>query len=145
MSKTKHSIISIHPQYATAILRGEKTIELRRRISDSVRGSRLWIYATRPKAAVVGTAIAAEILRASPSEIWRSYKSKLCVSRKAYDAYFKGCDEAVAVFLTEVATHRPIQIDELRRMKNGFHPPQVLARISEAESLYLSKQALKTS
>src|SRR4051794_32919901 len=42
------AIISIHPSYADAILAGEKTIELRRRIPNISQGARLWIYATRP-------------------------------------------------------------------------------------------------
>ena len=144
MHKTQEAIISIHPEFAEAILSGEKTVELRRRIPRTPVGTRLWIYATRPRAAVVGTAVIEKILRRTPLTIWNAYKSQLCIRRGAYDAYFNGCDEAVAIFLTEVATHRPIPIDELREMKTGFHPPQVLARISEAESLYLSKRALDT-
>jgi predicted transcriptional regulator len=50
------ALISIRPGYANAILDGTKTIELRRRVPELVSGTRLWIYATRPTAAVVGVA-----------------------------------------------------------------------------------------
>lgn len=144
MYKIQEAIISIHPEFAEAILRGEKTVELRRRIPNTPVGTRLWIYATRPRAAVVGTAIIEKILRLPPLTIWNTYESQLCISRGAYNSYFKGSNEAIAIFLKEVSRHRPIFIDELREMKNGFHPPQVLARISEAESSHLSQLILET-
>jgi hypothetical protein len=66
------AIISIHPGYADAILDGTKTIELRRRVPELANGTRFWIYATRPTAAVVGVATISDVKRAHPARSGRS-------------------------------------------------------------------------
>ncbi len=144
MGRINEAIISIQPKYAQAILRGEKTIELRRRIPKLQIGTRLWIYATRPKAAIVGSAIVAEIFRETPTAIWESWKSNVCIDRKSYNKYFQDSDVAIAIQLTNVFTYHPIEIEKLREIKLGFHPPQVLVHITETVSQSLSKLARKT-
>src|SRR6266851_9958504 len=53
----KDLLISIKPEYASAILEGRKTVELRRKFPEDVAfGSRLYIYSSSPIQAVVGIA-----------------------------------------------------------------------------------------
>ena len=141
MSKVDEAIISIHPKYVEAILRGEKTIELRRRIPNIQIGTRLWIYSTRPQAAIVGTAIVGEIHRESPSAIWKRWSTHMCVSQEAYDDYFHDSNVAIAICLTNVFKYRPIAIEQLRAIKPNFHPPQVIAKISKFDFDRLSQIA----
>lgn len=141
MHKIEEAIISIHPKYSDAILRGEKTIELRRRIPNTAIGTRLWIYATRPQAAIVGSAVVKEILRGTPDTIWNSCKTEICIDRKSYDDYFEGAKEAIGIVLSNVVQLHPIEIEQLRKVKKGFHPPQVLARLSAADSNSFSELA----
>ena len=42
-------IMSIHPKYAGLIMRRRKTVEIRRKFSKKLVGSKLFIYATRPE------------------------------------------------------------------------------------------------
>lgn len=128
------AIISIRPEYAEAILRGEKAVELRRRVPAISSGTRLWIYATLPVGAVVGNAVVRQIDRGSPSRIWRQWREHTGVKHARYKEYFAGTDEAVALVLSKVKRVAPISIDELRRRWNGFHPPQVMTRLSDAET-----------
>ena len=141
MSRTSNAIISIKPHYAEAILAHRKTVELRRRIPETPRGTRLWIYATKPVAAIIGTAAVAEISRGAPSDIWDAYGSDAHITPQAFQAYFEGTDQAIAMVLEDIRRLPNIGIDQLRRLLNGFHPPQVLARISENQATSLEQWA----
>jgi predicted transcriptional regulator len=135
------AIISIHPGYADAILAGEKTIELRRRVPKLTNGSRLWIYATQPTGAVVGVVTIQEVAKASPSTIWKRHRSGAGVDHASYKAYFKGAQEAIAILLTAAERVGPISVEQLRKIRNRFHPPQVLMRLTNSEANALSQLA----
>ncbi len=128
------AIISIRPNFAEAILSGKKTVELRRRIPPLPVGTKLWIYATKPTGAVIGSAVIREIVLGSPDEVWTTNEHKVGVSREEFDAYFIGTDNAAGLVLEEVRRVTPIVIGELRRIRPGFHPPQVIAKITAQES-----------
>ena len=135
------AIISIKPTYAEAILNGTKTVELRRRIPATQIGTRLWIYATRPTAAVIGSATVAGIIRGIPDQIWKETSSSAGISREKFDAYFDGSDEAIGLILTNITRSNPVNISQLRLVRVGFHPPQVIARLSNIEAQHLNKLA----
>ena len=141
MTDASDAIISIHPEYATAILDGTKTIELRRRIPSLGQGARLWIYATRPTVAIVGIATIASVSRAHPRAIWQKHRSATGVDYASFTEYFAGTTEAVAILLAAVRRVQPITLGELRRIRAGFHPPQVLVRLTSKETQVLEKLA----
>jgi predicted transcriptional regulator len=141
MTEAADAIISIHPCYADAILAGEKTIELRRRVPKLTSGSRLWIYATRPMGAVIGVVTIREVAKAAPSTIWRRHRSGAGVDHASFKAYFKGAHEAVAILLTAAERVSPITIEQLRKIRNRFHPPQVLLRLTDSEAQALHRLA----
>lgn len=140
MNTIKDAIISIHPRYANAILDGQKTIELRRRIPAIPIGTKLWIYATLPVGAVIGVATVDHIFRGAPSDIWMKYGDRAKISRAEFDSYFTGVTEAIAVSLTN-AKRNPdlVAIDQLRQLREGFHPPQVMMSINIQEARYLQR------
>jgi len=137
------AIISIRPGYVDAILDGTKTIELRRRVPELSSGTRLWIYATRPTAAVVGVATVSDISRARPNTIWRKHRDKAGIDYASFMEYFRGAQEAVAILLATVKRVGPITIEELRQVRDRFHPPQVLLRLTRAEAKTLQQLAKK--
>jgi hypothetical protein len=47
-------LISLKPKHAAHIFEGEKTVELRKRRPNIKPGTRIWIYATSPTAAIKG-------------------------------------------------------------------------------------------
>lgn len=134
MADAEEAIISIHQIYAEAILAGTKVVEFRRKLPEISPGARLWIYATRPIAAIVGFSTVLKIDRASPTTIWRKHRLNAGLSYSTFQAYFDGTNEAIAVLLS--APHRisPIHVGELAKVRRSFHPPQVLTRLTAAES-----------
>lgn len=134
LAKPGDAIISIRPNFAEAILSGAKTVELRRRIPPIEIGTCLWIYATRPTAAVVGMAVVTAIYRATPDAVWEAYSAQGAIDRDEFDRYFDGANEAIAISLSEVRRLVPIEIERLRMMRRGFHPPQVISKLSPDEA-----------
>jgi len=141
VSETTDAIISIHPNYAEAILAGTKTIELRRRVPELPSGTRLWIYATRPTGAIIGIATIREVARAHPATIWKMHRKGAGVDHASFKAYFKGAHQAVAILLAAVRRVGPITVDQLRGIRDSFHPPQVLTRLTASESEALHELA----
>ena len=134
-------IISIRPTYAEAILSGVKTVELRRRIPSIEIGAKLWIYSTLPVGAVIGFAVVEDIIESTPEDIWRLYNRQAGIEQKYYDQYFIGSQKAVALLLGEVEKVNPVEINLLRTLRKSFHPPQVMLKLSEAETNSLKKLA----
>ncbi|MGK6316308.1 ASCH domain-containing protein [Neorhizobium sp. DT-125] len=134
MAKFDEAIISIRPAFTEAILSGKKTVELRRRIPPVEVGARLWIYATRPVAAIVGIAIIDTIFRGTPQAVWETYSDRIAINRLEFDSYFEGTREAIGIRLSQIQSVQPIGIEQLRVWKEGFHPPQVLSRLSASEA-----------
>ena len=141
MPDATDAIISIHPDYADAILAGTKTIELRRRIPELRSGSRLWIYATQPTGAVVGVVTIQEVAKAHPTTIWKKHRRGVGVDHASFRAYFDGAHEAVAIILAAARRVGPITIEQLRQIRDRFHPPQVLIRLTTSEAKALRKLA----
>ncbi|MGB5950368.1 MAG: ASCH domain-containing protein [Parvibaculum sp.] len=141
MAKFSEAIISIRPAFAEAILSGRKTVELRRRIPPIEVGARLWIYATRPAASIVGVAIIDTIFRGTPQAVWETYSDRIAINRDDFDSYFEGAREAIGIRLSRVQRMQPINIEQLRIWKEGFHPPQVLARITASEAKRLRQMS----
>jgi len=142
MCNVNDALISIRPNYAEAILAGDKTIELRRRIPVIDFGTRLWIYATQPVGAVVGSAVVEEVIEGSPAEIWECYMDRIAVDRCDYDEYFSGKDRAFGIVLSHIVRLNEIGIEQLREIRKGFHPPRVMIRLSRRETNSLSKLAV---
>jgi len=142
MTRESDAIISIHPRHANAILDGAKTIELRRRIPALSIGTRLWIYATRPVGAVIGTATVERIVRGEPEEIWLEFGDQTGIARIDFDPYFDGVDQAIGLLLVNARRSiEHVEIEQLRCLRDGFHPPQVMMAISSREAQLLHRMA----
>ncbi|OQW39135.1 MAG: hypothetical protein A4S12_11620 [Proteobacteria bacterium SG_bin5] len=140
MNAENDAIISIHPHHAQAILDGAKTIELRRRIPQLSVGTRLWIYATRPVGAVIGVATVEGIVRGEPEQIWLEFGDQSGIGRDDFDSYFDGSDVAIGLLLANAQRGtEQVAIEELRSLRQGFHPPQVMMTISNNEAAALQK------
>ncbi len=144
MADAGDAIISIHRTYADAILSGTKTVEFRRKLPEISCGIRLWIYATRPTAAIIGFATVRGIDRASPSMIWRKHRASAGLNHSAFRAYFEGAHEAIAILLSAVHPIGPMDVKLLSKVRTSFHPPQVLTRLTASESTTLRALAIKS-
>ncbi|MBY5601739.1 ASCH domain-containing protein [Rhizobium leguminosarum] len=134
---SENAIISIRPKFVQAIVSGVKTVEVRRRIPPIEVGTNLWIYATLPIGAVVAVAVAAQIFRGSPDELWSSHGHNAGIAKEDFDSYFQGTSAGIGIELALVREIFPVPIKHLRSMRVGFNPPQVIAKITSAEARFL--------
>lgn len=121
----RNVILSIKPQFATDIIAGHKTIELRRRFaSEVVVGSVAFIYASSPVQCMVGYARIADVRYLSVATIWRYYRRQAAISRSAFESYFLGLKRGFAI---ELADARPLTANipaTVLRDRFGFRAPQ---------------------
>lgn len=132
-------LISIRPPFVESIFAGTKTVELRRKIPAIEAGVRLWIYSTKPVAAIVGSADVSDIQRGSPAEIWRQYHKVAGVCLEQFESYYDQARVAYGISLENVRIGRPIGIDVLRKVRPKFHPPQIMMSISSADAKVLER------
>ncbi len=109
-----HALTSIHPHYALAILRGKKTVELRRRpFPETVRV--IAVYATAPISLVLGTVEVTAVKRLPSSTAWREYGRRAAIRVDAFDKYFAGAPEASVIELRNpVAFETQVRLSDLR-------------------------------
>jgi len=118
-------LLSIRPEFATKILTGEKTVELRRRFpTEAVTGATAMIYSSSPIQSIVGYAQIEEVLELPINKIWNDFGKFACISKLHFFSYFKGLDLGYAIKLKEVVEFKiPFKAEYLREEFN-FIPPQ---------------------
>jgi predicted transcriptional regulator len=92
----KRILLSIHPEYANAILDGHKAYEFRR-VCFKQDVDEVLIYATKPIARVLGSFKIADIYEDAPKAIWSKTRTAAGVTKENYDNYFKGRSRAFAI------------------------------------------------
>jgi predicted transcriptional regulator len=142
MNEPDEILISLKPKYADHIFEGTKTVELRKRRLKVEPGTRIWIYATAPTAALRGYANLAHIKTGSPSQIWRALGAQTGISRNEFETYFEACEVAHALVLTNVmAMKKALSLAGIRKAVNDFHPPQFYCHLNGArKSMRLSSR-----
>jgi len=130
MLADQHAMISIKPRYASSILSGAKTIELRRRFIDLPIGSKLWIYSTLPVGAVVGVATLSSVDRDTPQNLCKKYASRTQIDGSDFDEYFHGCEGGVALGLSDIKALEPVHLEAIREIRGIASMPQVAVRIT---------------
>lgn len=117
-------LLSVHPRFATAILAGTKTVEVRRQRVAAPPGTPVLLYATAPTMAIVGLARITSVRVASPREVWSASRTKAGISRREYDEYMSGALQASGLSLEAPVTFEtPVPLAALRA-SGSFHPPQ---------------------
>lgn len=121
----KDVVLSVRPTYSLKIMKGNKTVELRRRFPLSVKkGTIAYIYSTAPVKALVGSAEIDEVLKLPVAEIWSKFSDMAQINRENFNKYFFGLDHGFALKFQNVRSFgRSIELSELRK-RFGFEPPQ---------------------
>ena len=125
-------LVSIKPRWVEAIARGVKTVELRRTFPDLPAGTWLYIYSTLPDGALVGRVQILGVDTLPASEIWSLHGEALDLSRREFDDYLDGCEEAAAVLLGSYEPLPRLALSEMRR-RGPFHPPQRFRYLDSGE------------
>lgn len=118
-------VLSVRPQYSDKILKGQKTVELRRRFPVvAPRSTIAYIYSTSPERAMVGFVEIKDVKELSVEKIWDEYKDTAFIEEKDFYNYFQGLTSGFALIFEEVQRFsRKIPLHELRD-RFGFEPPQ---------------------
>lgn len=113
------------------ILRGEKTVELRRRAPRCSTDFWIALYSTYPVRAMIGVVRASGILVAPPDELWQAVEGGCGLGRDEYRSYYEGADRAVGILLTDPTPFmNPVPLDQLRSSWPEFRPPQSFAYLN---------------
>jgi predicted transcriptional regulator len=125
----RSALMSIRPQFASAILEGTKTVEFRKRaLANDIH--RVIIYTTSPVQAVVGEFTIARQVIASPRALWRRYSKVAGIDRRSFFEYFEGTTHAVGIIIDVVTEYEtPVSIEEI---EPGARPPQSFKYVTAA-------------
>lgn len=121
MNRKDNVLLSIKPEYAKAIISGDKHFEYRKRIFKKPVNT-IVMYVTKPVGMIIGEFSIKRIIMDTPDNIWQETKEYSGIKKNDFEAYFKGRDKAYAIELREVmAYHSPINPF---LVWNHFVPPQ---------------------
>lgn len=121
----RHVLISIKPRYVDQIINGEKLVEIRRRRVLFEPGTVIWIYATRPRASIVGFAIVRRVDTDDADRIWSRSAKEIAISKRVYREYVAGAPIVSAIHLSHVnELDDAVSLEEIRLIVRGFNPPQ---------------------
>lgn len=136
----RHAILlSVRPRFATAIMDGAKTVELRRTRMHTQAGATVLLYSSSPTRAVMATAILEGIEEGTPRNLWSRFKSAVGVTRQELDDYFTGADHGYALKLRDVRVlDSPFTLEEMR-WRVGLEPPQSFRYISPEQVARLTR------
>ena len=132
-------LMSIRPQFAFQILRGEKKFELRRWIGSPVApGSVVVIYASGSVKALVGEFLVGRVYQGTAEEVWKQVMMHPSPGVDRDDwPYIRGAKRALALEVERVLVY-PVQVSlqELRRIIPGWQPPISYKVLREGDPLY---------
>lgn len=119
------ALLSIHPHYADAIMRGEKRVEFRKK-AFARPVEHVVIYATAPVQRVVGAFRVGECDTAEPAELWHRYGGVGGIGQADFDGYYQGREAGVAI--TVVGSPQPLDLP--LSAVGHERPPQSFAYIT---------------
>ncbi len=143
---TRNVLLSVRPVYASKILRGEKTVELRRKFPESgVTGAVALFYSSSPVQAVVGYARIKHVLKLKVKSIWKDHGKAACISRDEFDQYFVNLTVGFAILLEGARSlKRELNMAHLEE-QFGIVPPQSYRYVTHECSALLIDDQLQTS
>ncbi len=137
MSRNQNILISLASRYAEKIFSGEKLVELRRRTMRVAPGATVWIYVKLPVGSIVGRARVEAVHASSPASLWRRFGLVSGLSKAEFFEYFKGVTQGFALVLEGAKRLRQsLSLDSLRRIVEGFNPPQFFVRLTAEHPLF---------
>ncbi len=114
-------LLSIKPEYADKILKGEKLFEFRKAVFKNPEVKTVVIYATMPVGKVVGEFEVDEVLADLPSAVWSITSEAAGISKMFFNEYFSGRDKAFAIKVSNPKRYDvPFELKNI--LSNGVAP-----------------------
>lgn len=118
-------LLSVRTPHVDRLLDGTKTVELRRRGWRVPSGTLMLLYASGHRRALVGSLVVEGIETGPLDGIWSRYGGDVALTRKEFDDYLTGTNQAVAIRVGLARRlEEPIGLEELRRRCPMFTAPQ---------------------
>jgi predicted transcriptional regulator len=139
-------LVSIRPNYASKILDGDKTVELRRKFPEvGAKGMTALIYSSSPVQAIVGYARIKHVLKLPVSMIWKEHGVAACISKDEFDAYFSGLRDGFAIIFESVQPlKKQFKAIDLQA-QFGIVPPQSYRYVTDECVALVSDEQFQTS
>ena len=78
-----------------------------------------------------------QVVAAAPLSLWKEYGARTHLTRKEFFDYVSGCKTAYVILISDISKLATrLTLDELRRSKSGFHPPQFAKMIESGDALH---------
>jgi predicted transcriptional regulator len=121
----RRAILAVKPQFAHALVTGEKRLEFRRVQPGFRAGDVIYVYATAPVQAIVGCFTCDGIIERSRRQLCEDYEGACEPTGSFLRNYLDGKTKGYAIQVREPrAWTSPLTLDVLREIIPGFHPPQ---------------------
>lgn len=128
----KVALLSIKPEYAMAIERGEKLIEFRKRpVAHSV--TKVYVYASFPVKKIIGSFDVKGIKCDTVQQLWERYSHIGCIAKNKYDEYFAGKQKAYGILVGSY--EKMIPYKDPKEFDNKFRAPQSFLYLDNVEFL----------
>ncbi len=132
----ENAIFSLRQVFVSAFLAGEKCVELRRKAPSLAVGSHIWFYSKLPVGKIVASARLQSVAILPVEQIWSEHQRCISLGREDFDHYLTGLSEATVMSFDKFsALLEPIDLETLRCVEPGFHPPQFFRRVHEGSLL----------
>lgn len=129
---SKILLISVKPEFAERIFNGTKQIELRKSSPNVSSGDIVIVYSTLPEKAVIGTCVIKEVIKRSPTQLWKMHSDQLGIDKKRYFEYYKDSNIAVGIVLTSIEKFsNKISLDSIKKHFPKFSPPQTFKYLTK--------------
>ncbi|PYI91160.1 MAG: hypothetical protein DME97_14510 [Verrucomicrobia bacterium] len=128
-------LFSIRPEFGEMIMRGSKTVEIRRRFSKAWKGQRAVFYAGEPTGALLGQADIVGVHEGSPKNIWKRFSGRIGCGLDYYNDYVRGCESVFAIELNCVSPlMEPVYSSVLSRYTSrALSPPQSYVALTDQQ------------
>jgi len=143
MYKSTHKnvvVLAIRPNYAHAIMSGEKKVEFRRN-GAPINITHIVFYSTSPDQKIIGYCDVVQCVVTSPQTLWRKYGAQGGISRKDFFTYYEGVTKGKCYILKKPQRFvRPILLKDCWSFSR---PPQSFAYLCENEWQRLKRKKTK--
>lgn len=117
-------LLSVKPVFASLLVAGVKSAEIRRSFPSHLAGHILFIYSSSPDRQVIGTVRIESIMTVRPGDAWTLFGPQLHIRRDLLETYLAGTVAAQVLSVSEpVQFEHAVSLDALRELV-GISPPQ---------------------
>ena len=121
----KDLLLSVHSKYAIEIVKGQKTVELRRKFPLFEREDKrkIFIYACSPISKIIGECDLKEVKRIPLRQLWKTAGNLAMIDLISFQRYFENCDFGFALYLENPLKYEePVSLKKVLGVNN--RPPQ---------------------